>query len=246
MLRREALDHYARSRASDNALWTRLGGKPDVRGKVVLDIGCGWGGLCIDLAESGAKKVIGVDLTANRIEFCRENLITHYSHLESVIEFHCCALAELELEDDVDLVVSKDTFEHVQDLRQLLLDICRVLKHNGMLMSGFGPLYYSYYGDHKATGALLPWFHLLIPEHILINRINKKRGLSLTCIKDLGLNQLKLKEYLELFEQTPLELVFLKTNGSERLASKVFRLLAKIPFLTELFTQSIYIKMRKS
>ena len=88
MLRREALDHYARSRASDNALWTRLGGKPDVRGKVVLDIGCGWGGLCIDLAESGAKKVIGVDLTANGIEFCRENLITHCSHLESVIEFH--------------------------------------------------------------------------------------------------------------------------------------------------------------
>ena len=46
MLRKEAQDHYARSRASDKALWARLGGKPDVRGKVVLDIGCGWGGLC--------------------------------------------------------------------------------------------------------------------------------------------------------------------------------------------------------
>lgn len=113
-------------------------------------------------------------------------------------------------------------------------------------MSGFGPLYNLYYGDHKATEAGLPWFHLILPERFLINRLNKKKGLRLSCIKDLGLNQLNYSDYLRIFEQASLQTTYFKTNGAGRLISKVFRVLAKIPILREYFTQSIYIKIVKA
>lgn len=245
MLNKEDQAHFTNSLLSDHKFWKRLGGKPNVKGKVLLDIGCGWGGLCLDLAQSGAQRVIGIDLTKSRIDFCKENLKYNFPHLQSCLEFHCCELSDLELNETVDIVISKDTFEHVENLEQLLIDIAIALRPNGKLMSGFGPLYNSYFGDHKATDAKLPWFHLLLPESYLIRRLNKKRGLHLSEIKDLGLNKLSFKEYVSIFENAPLSTEYFVTNGSDRIASKIFRILAKVPLLREYFTQSIYIIMRK-
>lgn len=245
MLNQEDLQHYSRSRASDYKFWQRLGGLPDVKGKVILDIGCGWGGLCVELAQRGAKRVIGVDLTESRIRFCQEHVSTKFPELQSTIDFHCCEVASLALLEEVDIAVSKDTFEHVLNLEQLMEDIAKALKPGGILMSGFGPLYYSYFGDHKATGAVLPWFHLVLPEQFLVSRLNKKRGLQLNSIQCLGLNQLKLSDYQTIFARSPLSITYFKTNGAERLMSRIFRLLACVPFLREYFTQSIYMKMQK-
>ena len=245
MLKTEDQAHFIQSLSSDHKFWKRLGGKPNVKGKVILDIGCGWGGLSLELAQSGAQRVIGIDLTKSRINFCKEHLKQNFPHLQNCLEYHCCELADLKLNEAVDIIVSKDTFEHVENLEQLLIDIASVLRPNGIVMSGFGPLYNSYFGDHKATDAKLPWFHLLLPESYLIRRLNKKRGLSLSNIKDLGLNKLSFKDYLSIFENAPLNTEYFVTNGSERIASKIFRILARVPFLREYFTQSIYIIMRK-
>ena len=36
---------------------------PDVAGKCVLDIGCGYGHNCLDFAQKGAQRVLGIDLS---------------------------------------------------------------------------------------------------------------------------------------------------------------------------------------
>jgi len=39
--------------------WKYFGGKPNLEGLKILEIGCGWGSLCIDAALSKAKKKEG-------------------------------------------------------------------------------------------------------------------------------------------------------------------------------------------
>ena len=57
-----------------NKFWKRLGGKPELNGKSILDFGCGHGALCIDLAQSGAKLINGIDLNNELIDFAKKNL----------------------------------------------------------------------------------------------------------------------------------------------------------------------------
>lgn len=40
----------------------------DIKGKSVLDIGCGSGRYCIDMAKLGAKSVVGIDLAEKSVE----------------------------------------------------------------------------------------------------------------------------------------------------------------------------------
>ena len=46
--------------------------KPNFENKTVLDFGCGYGTLSVEIAESGAKKVLGIDLEEKNIEFAEK------------------------------------------------------------------------------------------------------------------------------------------------------------------------------
>ena len=58
-----------------------MGGKPNFENKTVLDFGCGYGTLSVEIAESGAKKVLGIDLEEKNIEFAEENLKKKFSFI---------------------------------------------------------------------------------------------------------------------------------------------------------------------
>ena len=65
---------------------------------------------------------------------------------------------------------------------------------------GFGPLYNFFNGDHGRTYSILPWFHLILPQEFIINRVNKKNETKIKSIKELGLNMYSLKDYVTLFK----------------------------------------------
>lgn len=60
----------------------------DYRGKDVLDIGCGFGDLCLYLALNGAERVVGVDVDCLRIEGARRNATA--VNLTGQTAFYCC------------------------------------------------------------------------------------------------------------------------------------------------------------
>ena len=60
-----------------------------------------------------------------------------------------------------------------------------LLKKNGKIYSGFGPLYNFFNGDHGRTYSILPWFHLILPQEFIINRVNKKNETKIKSIKSL-------------------------------------------------------------
>jgi len=233
--------------------WLRLGGRPDFSGKVVLDLGCGHGALAIDAAIAGAKRVIGIDLMSNRIAFARRIVAERFPNIADRIEFHSLDIADMTLEGEVDFVISKDTFEHIIGIDQVLLSVKRVLRQGGLLISGFSPLYYSPFGDHgfHAIGQRikLPWAHLVLGDARVVTAYNNCHpGVECHSIYDLGLNKLKRRDFLQAFDKAGFEIVSETVNALQG-ASKLMpllRLLNKVPGLEDYTTVNMYVVARKT
>tara|TARA_B100000029_G_scaffold94688_1_gene84886 strand:- start:60 stop:803 length:744 start_codon:yes stop_codon:yes gene_type:complete len=245
MLTKNNIDYFNCQKIENKKFWRRLGGKPNFENKVVLDFGCGHGALSIEIAESGAKKVIGVDLEDKNIEFANENLKKNFPSLLGKLEFKKLDILNQNILSNFDYIVSKDTFEHAIKLDKIIAKMHQVLNANGKALIGFGPLYNFYNGDHGLTRAILPWFHLIIPEKILIKRLNKKKEKKINSIEELGLSKYSYKQYLDLFNNSKFNIDYIKINLSDHPVAPIFNLLRRIKFLEEYFTYNIYCILKR-
>lgn len=102
---------------------------PDVKGKSVLDLGCGAGEMSRYLASLGAKSVLGIDISKNMIKEAK--LSTNYEN----VKFKICALEDInKIKDKFDVVYSSLAFHYVQDYQKLMQDISGMLNENGILV----------------------------------------------------------------------------------------------------------------
>jgi cyclopropane fatty-acyl-phospholipid synthase-like methyltransferase len=244
------IDYFKWGEYENPRFWARLGRKPPLKDMRVLDVGCGHGSLCIDIALSGAEKVVGLDIDSHRIEFANENLRRNYPQLTSIVEFRDMDLRDYP-EFNFDAIVSKDTFEHIIDLESMISEMKKRLGAGGRIYVGIGPLYNSPFGDHGRTKTPIPWGHLLISETRTIKRLNRHREDKIGSIFDLGLNGMSLADYRKVFRESGLAIISFRVNQSAylplpyQIAAMFSSLIRKIPFLEEYFTFNIYCILEK-
>ena len=77
------------------------------RGRRVLDIGCGWGGLALYLAEFGGARVTGITLSREQLDIAR----TVEQRLDEAVEFRLQDYRDVT--ERYDRIVSVGMFEHV-------------------------------------------------------------------------------------------------------------------------------------
>ncbi|MDP3724278.1 MAG: class I SAM-dependent methyltransferase [bacterium] len=97
----------------------------DLRGKHILDAGCGTGMVLEHLQKLVGKngRAEGVDMSAEAIHFCTQR------NLRGITQG---SLTKLPYEKETfDLVTSFDVIEHIQDDKRALAEIARVLKKGG-------------------------------------------------------------------------------------------------------------------
>ena len=101
--------------------------------KFILDIGCGCGGAAIHLIKNhGAKSVLGIDVEPLVVKRAEE--IAAKQGLSNLAQFRCVKPGPLDIPDEsVDLVFSKEVFLHISNKEDLMKDIHRVLKPNGLV-----------------------------------------------------------------------------------------------------------------
>ena len=75
----------------------------------VLDIGCGWGSLAIDIAKSTHCEVTGITLSKNQFDYCKKK--AKELNLENQVTFKLIDYRELN--EKFDRIVSVGMFEHV-------------------------------------------------------------------------------------------------------------------------------------
>lgn len=102
---------------------------PDLTGKRVLDLGCGYGCNCLDFVRRGAERVVGVDLSVKMLEEARR----HASHPK--IEYRRMDMADLSgLDETFDLIYSSLAVHYVEDFVRLAKECYRLLAGGGQLL----------------------------------------------------------------------------------------------------------------
>lgn len=95
---------------------------PDLSGKRVLDLGCGFGWFARWAREHGAASVLGLDLSANMIARARADTD------DPAIEYRTADLEEIELEEaSFDFAFSSLAFHYVEDFARLVRRVHRAL-----------------------------------------------------------------------------------------------------------------------
>lgn len=95
---------------------------PDLTGKHVVDLGCGFGWFARFAKEHGATKVLGLDLSENMITRAKADT------KDPAIEYRIADLERLELaEASFDFAYSSLTFHYIEDFARLMRTVHRAL-----------------------------------------------------------------------------------------------------------------------
>lgn len=229
--------------------WSRIGGQPNFQGAKVLEIGCGFGRFSIEIALAGAAKVVGLDIEPKDIQIAQMNLQENYPQVKDIVQFESCRLESYE-DYNFDYIVSQNTFEHVDNLSELLAAAKIRLVDGGLLYSGFGPLWNSPFGFHGDFddwnfNTKYPWGHLLVNRSNIVDSFNKSQDKTIENLQGIGMNGLHLSDYRDICYNSGMEVVKFQINHQENLKSRVFSVLGKLPGLQEYFTHQLYIILKK-
>jgi len=239
----EHLSYFEGQIASDAEFWRRFGRRPDFDGARVLDIGSGHGALSIEMARAGSD-VLGIDLNRELVDFARENLQERHADVVDRVGFQLVDIADLTPDMQFDIAVSKDTFEHVENMGAMLRNIHRLLKPGGTLWAGFSPLYYSPNGDHRRTGLPAP-AHALLPRRLVLRAAARHNGRRVARLADIGLNGMTPAAFRHHFFGSGFEIVSLEYNRGDKALLERLEPLRRLPPFEKYLTVSVYAVMRR-
>ena len=175
----------------------------DIQGETVVDFGCGDGHEAIELAQQGAKTVIGVDIRESALRQARQ--LAEQAGVSGRCTF------TTELTQPADCVVSLDSFEHFADPAEILQVMNRLLKPGGKVITSFGPTWYHPLGGHLFS--LFPWAHLIFTEKALIRWRSEIRSDGATRFHEVegGLNGMTITRFERLVKDSPFLLDSIET-----------------------------------
>jgi SAM-dependent methyltransferase len=128
-----------------------------IAGKTLIDFGCGPGHEAVEMALSGAKRVIGVDIQEELLREARAN-----ASAAGVAD--CCHFCS-STQERGDMVLSIDAFEHFGDPAAILDQMIRLCKRDGRIVIHFGYTWHHPLGGHLFS--VFPWAHLIFSETAL-------------------------------------------------------------------------------
>ena len=169
-------------------------GWESLRGKTILDFGCSSGDGCIEMAQHGARNVIGLDIRSNLLDLAKASA-------EKAGVSTRCTFSD-STNEQVDVVVSIDAFEHFDQPGEILRIMDRLLVVDGFVILSFGPTWYHPFGGHLFS--IFPWSHLVFTENALIRWRSDFKHDGATRFSEVagGLNMMTIKRFEELVKQS--------------------------------------------
>jgi SAM-dependent methyltransferase len=162
----------------------------EIRGKHVLDFGCGTGEHSVEMAKKGASRVIGLDI--------RQHALAQGGAAAAAAGVADKCIFTTETNEPVDVVISLDAFEHFADPDGVLKTMGRLLKPGGRILVDFGPPWYHPKGGHLFS--IFPWAHLLFTERAFMRWWAEFKTDGATRFGEVegGLNQMSVERFAAL------------------------------------------------
>jgi 2-polyprenyl-3-methyl-5-hydroxy-6-metoxy-1,4-benzoquinol methylase len=215
----------------------------------VLEVGCGAGGVLAAFAERGAQ-VTGVDLHAPSIEYARRRFADEGARFELADVYD---VDPAELDGPFDLVLLKDTIEHIHDQRRFFARLGAFLAPAASVFMAFPPWQMPFGGhqqicDHRGL-MRTPYMHLLPTSAYaaVLRRLGERPETvdALLEIKETGIS-------IERFERIATETGYRVTQRKLYLVNPMYRyrygleprvqprVVARVPVLRDFVTTSAY------
>ncbi|MGI8733624.1 MAG: class I SAM-dependent methyltransferase [Pyrinomonadaceae bacterium] len=155
--------------------------------KVVIDFGCGYGGEVIDIAQHGARRVIGLDV--------REYVLTEAIRRAEAKRVADRCLFTTATDEKADVIMSVDAFEHFSDPAEILRIMRGLIKEDGRAIVSFGPTWYHPIGGHSFS--VFPWAHLVFTENALLRWHRDFKGGQAVRFQEIdgGLNKMTIRSF---------------------------------------------------
>jgi SAM-dependent methyltransferase len=170
----------------------------ELRGRVVIDFGCGEGDDAIALAISGARRVVGIDVRERVLDRAR-------SKASAAGVGDTCVFAR-STNEKADAIVSIDSFEHFADPPDVLQQMYELLMPGGSVYASFGPTWLHPLRGHLFS--VFPWAHLLFSERALVRWRSDLRDDGATRFSEVegGLNQMTISRFQAFVDDSPFTL----------------------------------------
>lgn len=102
---------------------------PNLKGKRVLDLGCGFGEHCKLFIDSGAEKVVGLDISQKMLEVARRE------NSDPKIEYVHMPMEDIaQISESFDVVVSSLALHYVEDFAGVVKNIYALLNTDGVFI----------------------------------------------------------------------------------------------------------------
>lgn len=179
----------------------------------ILVIGCGTAWDFGSYLRFQPKEIVGIDLY--NFTYCW-NQVQKYAikaKLPTQVTFHQVDIADLEnmVTGEFDIIASDDVFEHCKNLESVLKTLHSLLRNQGIMYAGYGPLYWTWGGDHfSGRGGIENGFNHLILDseayktyyhNYLLNDNTEVQNGGRYIKLDL-FSKLTSQEYFELYKKT--------------------------------------------
>ena len=196
-----------------------------IQGQVVIDFGCGTGAEAVEMAQKGARKVIGIDIQEEFLAIARDRAVQ--AGVADKCEFGATA------SEPADVIIAIDSFEHFEDPASILATMRTMIKPTGRVLASFGPTWYHPLGGHLFS--VFPWAHLVFTEKALLRWRSefKTDGARRFSEVDGGLNGMTVHRFRRLVSDSGCRIAQFEAVPIRRLRY------LHLPFTREFFTSVV-------
>jgi 2-polyprenyl-6-hydroxyphenyl methylase / 3-demethylubiquinone-9 3-methyltransferase len=142
---------------------TRVYGEGALQQQEILEIGCGGGLICEQLAKRKAT-MVGIDLSEGALAAARAH--ARQSGLGHIIHYEQASAEALPYADgSFSVIICLDVLEHVRDLKTTIAEVARVLAPGGIFVFDtinrtlIARAVLIWYGEHFPSGGLIRGIH---------------------------------------------------------------------------------------
>lgn len=230
--------------------------KPIQKGMKFLEVGSGYGGICKAFADAGCK-VTGIELLDYVSDISKDFLKEDIS--KDNIRIINQNVYEMNDDEKYDIILLKDTIEHIHDQAKFMKHIVRFLKEDGVFFFGFPPWCMPFGGHQQSLDSKvldkIPYYHLL--PNFIYRGLMKMFGEHPIRIRDameVKETRISINRFERIVKSSGLKIAerkffFINPSYQYKFGMKVKeqnKIIASIPWLRDFVTTTCYYVLKKS